>query len=144
MIKVDGLPTDLIKLSICSLADTSLESGISDDYAIPPDAVSNGSELFDWSTTVSTAAAGATFVTSTVIASPSHQKPSIDELCVEKSGLLAKLGGKLKTWRKRWFHLGATGVLRYWKSQVNTRSTILWLLKNRVLVLLNFGFLNQS
>lgn len=100
------------------MADTSFESGISDDYAIPPDALSNGGESSDWSVTV-TAAATATTVLPTTAASPNHQKPSIDELCVEKCGNLAKLGGKLKTWRKRWFHLSSTGVLRYWKSQVN-------------------------
>jgi pleckstrin homology domain-containing family H len=31
-------------------------------------------------------------------------------------GHLAKLGGKLKTWRKRWFVL-KDGILTYWKSQ---------------------------
>lgn len=35
---------------------------------------------------------------------------------LEKTGHLAKLGGKLKTWRKRWFVL-KNGVLTYWKSQ---------------------------
>lgn len=33
-----------------------------------------------------------------------------------QSGHLAKLGGKLKTWRKRWFVL-KNGMLTYWKSQ---------------------------
>lgn len=33
-----------------------------------------------------------------------------------QSGHLAKLGGKLKTWRKRWFVL-KNGMLCYWKSQ---------------------------
>lgn len=33
-----------------------------------------------------------------------------------KMGHLAKLGGKLKTWRKRWFVL-KNGSLNYWKSQ---------------------------
>lgn len=35
---------------------------------------------------------------------------------LEKTGHLAKLGGKLKTWRKRWFVL-KNGILTYWKSQ---------------------------
>lgn len=35
---------------------------------------------------------------------------------LEKAGHLAKLGGKLKTWRKRWFVL-KNGTLMYWKSQ---------------------------
>lgn len=85
--------------------DTSFESGISDDYAIPPDAISCSGESIDWSTI-----AAAT--------SLNHHKMNMNELCFEKSGNLAKLGGKLKTWRKRWFHLNALGMLRYWKSQV--------------------------
>lgn len=36
---------------------------------------------------------------------------------LEKSGYLTKLGGKLKTWRKRYFVL-KNGSLTYWKSQV--------------------------
>lgn len=73
--------------------------------------------------TVTAAVAATSATILTTAASPNHQKPSIDELCIEKYGNLAKLGGKLKTWRKRWFHLSSTGVLRYWKSQVNE----LWL-----------------
>ena len=38
---------------------------------------------------------------------------------LEKSGYLTKLGGKLKTWRKRYFVL-KDGSLSYWKSQVST------------------------
>lgn len=37
-------------------------------------------------------------------------------LRVLQSGHLAKLGGKLRTWRKRWFVL-KNGMLTYWKSQ---------------------------
>lgn len=88
-------------------SDTSFESGISDDYAIPPDAVSCSGDSTDWSTIAATI-------------SPSHQqKLSMPELCFEKCGHLAKLGGKLKTWRKRWFHLSTAGKLRYWKTQVS-------------------------
>lgn len=83
---------------------TSFESGISDDYAVPPDAISCSGDSTDWST-IATAT------------SPHHQKPNMSELCFEKSGNLAKLGGKLKTWRKRWFHLNSVGILRYWKTQ---------------------------
>lgn len=36
---------------------------------------------------------------------------------LEKAGYLTKLGGKLKTWRKRYFVL-RNGTLTYWKSQV--------------------------
>ncbi|KAM3962046.1 LOW QUALITY PROTEIN: uncharacterized protein CG43867 [Aphomia sociella] len=71
--------------------DTSFESGMSDDYAIPPDAVS-------CSTRDSSAAD-----------SPRRHD------ALEKSGHLA-IGGKLKTWRKRWFVL-KNGTLSYWKSQ---------------------------
>uniref|UniRef100_A0A0K8SBX6 Pleckstrin y domain-containing family H member 1 n=4 Tax=Lygus hesperus TaxID=30085 RepID=A0A0K8SBX6_LYGHE len=35
---------------------------------------------------------------------------------IEKTGHLAKLGGKLKTWTRRWFQLN-NAKLRYWKSQ---------------------------
>lgn len=35
---------------------------------------------------------------------------------LDKSGHLAKLGGKLKTWRRRFFVL-SNGKLRYWKTQ---------------------------
>ncbi|XP_037873213.1 uncharacterized protein CG43867 isoform X6 [Bombyx mori] len=73
--------------------DTSFESGMSDDYAIPPDAVS---------------------CESAVAARPADSPRRHDAL--EKAGHLAKLGGKLKTWRKRWFVL-KNGTLSYWKSQ---------------------------
>ncbi|KAL1138524.1 hypothetical protein AAG570_008587 [Ranatra chinensis] len=70
--------------------NTSFESGISDDYAIPPDAVS-------WPG-----------------GSPSRAPRGAEH--IEKSGYLAKLGGKLKTWTRRWFQLN-NAKLRYWKSQ---------------------------
>jgi hypothetical protein len=47
------------------------------------------------------------------------------EKALEKSGYLTKLGGKIKSWRKRYFVL-KNGTLSYWKSQVsliNIRST---------------------
>ncbi|XP_047507797.1 uncharacterized protein CG43867 isoform X10 [Pieris napi] len=69
--------------------DTSFESGMSDDYAIPPDAMSSEPSVRD---------------------SPRRHD------ALEKSGHLAKLGGKLKTWKKRWFVL-KNGTLSYWKSQ---------------------------
>ncbi|XP_039294127.1 uncharacterized protein CG43867-like [Nilaparvata lugens] len=80
--------------------DTSFESGMSDDYAIPPDAVS--CESIEWSMVLRQTE------------SPSRV-PRINE-SLEKSGHLAKLGGKLKTWRRRWFLL-SNAKLRYWKSQ---------------------------
>ncbi|XP_041981680.1 uncharacterized protein CG43867 isoform X2 [Aricia agestis] len=82
--------------------DTSFESGASDDYAVPPDALS---EI----TGMTTGPAG-----------PSGQRDSPRRHdALEKSGHLAKLGGKLKTWRKRWFVL-KNGTLSYWKSQSET------------------------
>ncbi|KAI8432054.1 hypothetical protein MSG28_004573 [Choristoneura fumiferana] len=80
--------------------DTSFESGMSDDYAIPPDAVS-----CDTSASPSLAS---------LCRAPPADTRRHDAL--EKSGHLAKLGGKLKTWRKRWFVL-KNGTLSYWKSQ---------------------------
>jgi PH domain len=41
------------------------------------------------------------------------------EKTLEKSGYLTKLGGKLKSWHKRYFVL-KNGSLSYWKSQVKT------------------------
>lgn len=77
---------------LCFL-DTSFESGMSDDYAIPPDAVS-GCEATSTSLSLpSIATRGST------VDSPRRQEP------LEKSGHLAKLGGKLKTWRKRWYSI---------------------------------------
>ncbi|KAK6621022.1 hypothetical protein RUM43_011325 [Polyplax serrata] len=98
-------------LKTCSLLpskarDTSFESGTSDDYAIPPDAVSSTSISFDSSMP-------SILVRSSYLDSPTKTK-GVESL--EKAGYLTKLGGKLKTWRKRWFVL-RNGVLTYWKSQ---------------------------
>lgn len=86
--------------------DTSFESGMSDDYAIPPDAVS--CESLDWSG-LARGPGGSPSRVPRPTASASEQ--------IEKSGHLAKLGGKLKTWTRRWFQLN-NAKLRYWKSQV--------------------------
>ncbi|XP_044001219.1 uncharacterized protein CG43867-like isoform X4 [Aphidius gifuensis] len=80
--------------------DTSLESGLSEDYAIPPDALS--------STSLETSMPS-------LLMRVSGESPKRLE-SLEKAGHLAKLGGKLKTWRKRWFVL-KNGVLTYWKNQ---------------------------
>ncbi|XP_067214955.1 uncharacterized protein CG43867 isoform X5 [Linepithema humile] len=80
--------------------DTSLESGLSEDYAIPPDALS--------STSLESSMPS-------LLMRVSGESPKRLE-SLEKTGHLAKLGGKLKTWRKRWFVL-KNGVLTYWKSQ---------------------------
>ncbi|KAG7302261.1 hypothetical protein JYU34_013756, partial [Plutella xylostella] len=80
---------------------TSFESGMSDDYAIPPDALS-----CDTSASPSLPSLGRA----------QHADSPRRHDALEKSGHLAKLGGKLKTWRKRWFVL-KNGTLSYWKSQ---------------------------
>ena len=46
------------------------------------------------------------------------------EKALEKSGYLTKLGGKIKSWHKRYFVL-KSGVISYWKSQV-LNIPILW------------------
>ncbi|VEN50034.1 unnamed protein product [Callosobruchus maculatus] len=83
------------------VSDTSFESGMSDDYAIPPDALSCDTTSLESSMLLRA---------SSYLDSPKR----IESL--EKSGTLAKLGGKLKTWRKKWFVL-KNGVLTYYKSQ---------------------------
>lgn len=73
-----------------------------DDYAIPPDAVMH-CELQMQSS----------LMRASYIDSPNRR---MDTNTIEKTGHLVKLGGKLKTWRKRWFVL-KNGILTYWKSQ---------------------------
>ncbi|ALC48289.1 CG43867 [Drosophila busckii] len=77
--------------------------GLSDDYALPPDAVSE--------TTCMDASMPSLLMRQSYVDSPSKKLESL-----EKMGHLAKLGGKLKTWRKRWFVL-KNGQLNYWKCQ---------------------------
>jgi len=89
-----------------------MESGISDDYAIPPDAMSCGEDSAEWSSLVLRLNLNGAAV---IADSPSRcAKTGV----LDKSGHLAKLGGKLKTWRRRFFVL-SNGKLRYWKTQVN-------------------------
>ncbi|XP_031629061.1 uncharacterized protein CG43867 isoform X3 [Contarinia nasturtii] len=87
------------------ISDTSFESGMSEDYAIPPDALSQADSTY------MDASLPSILLRSSYVDSPNKKMESL-----EKSGHLAKLGGKLKTWRKRWFVL-KNGVLTYWKSQ---------------------------
>ncbi|XP_044728527.1 uncharacterized protein CG43867 isoform X4 [Chrysoperla carnea] len=91
--------------SKCKTRDTSFESGMSDDYAIPPDAMSCDT------TSIESSMPSLLMRVSSYMDSPNKRVESL-----EKSGHLAKLGGKLKTWRKRWFVL-KNGVLSYWKTQ---------------------------
>ncbi|XP_058061426.1 uncharacterized protein CG43867 [Anopheles bellator] len=87
------------------MSQLSFESGLSDDYAIPPDAVS----AVD--TTCMDASMPSLLMRTSYADSPNKKMETL-----EKVGHLAKLGGKLKTWRKRWFVL-KNGSLTYWKSQ---------------------------
>jgi hypothetical protein len=84
---------------------------MSDDYAVPPDALSCcGADT----TSIESSMPSLLMRVSSYLDSPNKRVPGES---LEKAGHLAKLGGKLKTWRKRWFVL-RNGVLTYWKSQV--------------------------
>lgn len=72
------------------------------DYAIPPDALSHCESMH---------ASLPSMMRASYIDSPNKKMETL-----EKTGHLVKLGGKLKTWRKRWFVL-KNGTLTYWKSQ---------------------------
>ncbi|XP_034239350.1 uncharacterized protein CG43867 isoform X3 [Thrips palmi] len=98
--------------------DTSLESGLSEDYAIPPDAFSGCETSSIDSSMPSLLMRVSSYADNTLGKIPQPSYPSIQRATesLEKSGHLAKLGGKLKTWRKRWFVL-KNGILTYWKSQ---------------------------
>ena len=72
------------------------------DYAIPPDALSHCESMH---------ASLPSMLRASYIDSPIKKMETL-----EKTGHLVKLGGKLKTWRKRWFVL-KNGTLTYWKSQ---------------------------
>lgn len=98
--------------------DTSLESGLSEDYAIPPDAFSGCETSSIDSSMPSLLMRVSSYADNSMGKIPQPSYPSIQRTTesLEKSGHLAKLGGKLKTWRKRWFVL-KNGILTYWKSQ---------------------------
>lgn len=102
------------------MADTSFESGMSDDYAVPPDALSCcGADT----TSIESSMPSLLMRVSSYLDSPNKRVPGES---LEKAGHLAKLGGKLKTWRKCWFVL-RNGVLTYWKSQVRDHNHIFFL-----------------
>ncbi|XP_052123012.1 uncharacterized protein CG43867 isoform X4 [Frankliniella occidentalis] len=98
--------------------DTSLESGLSEDYAIPPDAFSGCETSSIESSMPSLLMRVSSYAENTLGKAqlPIYQTTNRQTESLEKSGHLAKLGGKLKTWRKRWFVL-KNGILTYWKSQ---------------------------
>ncbi len=76
----------------------------STDYAVPPDA----SNEHQFHQTV--------YVDSPRKSVGSSGGAATAEKALEKSGYLSKLGGRIKTWRKRYFVL-KNGTLSYWKSQ---------------------------
>lgn len=85
--------------------DTSFDSDL--DYAVPPDASlppSTPSRML--------------MANSSSLDSPRKAAVNNAEKALEKSGYLTKLGGKIKSWRKRYFVL-KNGTLSYWKSQVS-------------------------
>ncbi|XP_022255009.1 uncharacterized protein CG43867-like [Limulus polyphemus] len=86
--------------------EISSESVLSDDYAIPPDAISSDAFSIDSVEPNSV---------KNLPVTQSYKKERTKD-SIEKSGYLTKLGGKFKTWRKRWFVL-KNGVLSYYKTQ---------------------------
>ncbi|KAG0727576.1 hypothetical protein GWK47_034334 [Chionoecetes opilio] len=97
--------------------DTSFESGVSDDYAIPPDARSDSGSLEStMAPTISARTSCVETTTNTLTSSHIGTVSPRRESSLEKIGYLTKLGGKLKTWKKRYFVL-KDGTLTYWKSQ---------------------------
>jgi len=95
-----------------------MESATSEDYAIPPDALSCCESTSIESSMPSLVAARSNSCVLDVHVTPMHSANSTTiKESLEKQGYLTKLGGKLKTWRKRWFVL-KNGVIMYWKSQV--------------------------
>ena len=115
------------------ISDLSFESGISDDYAIPPDAFSCNSTSSSVSGLISDASSIQRY--SSVITSPQtlrkqHSIPQMKPVTrnqggamFEKSGQLTKLGGKLKTWKKYWFLISpkTNSKLLYWKSEQDSQ-----------------------
>ena len=107
-----------------TVPDTSVSSDISADYAIPPDASDigagggSGAGAGDSSFRVSSSCAlGAFDSPRKTICSGGG---GTGEKTLEKAGYLTKLGGKIKSWKKRYFVL-KNGTLSYWKSQVRER-----------------------
>ena len=93
-------------LTFLSFSDTSTGSDGSADYAIPPDA--NPSISLVPPTPQTTARFSG-------LESP--RRVGTAEKALEKTGYLTKLGGKIKSWKRRYFVL-KNGTLSYWKSQV--------------------------
>lgn len=116
--------------------DMSFESGMSDDYAIPPDATMTPTMQIPPTVAEHSSMATGTMVTGSTAApvpvplvpcmnmsmqsllmrSSFADSPIKKVETLEKMGTLSKLGGKLKTWQKRYFVL-KNGSLTYYKSQ---------------------------
>ncbi|XP_071044238.1 uncharacterized protein CG43867 isoform X3 [Parasteatoda tepidariorum] len=91
--------------------ELSSESILSDDYAVPPDAVSiDEISMTDNRPSLNN--------TPTFYRKIINCDDSIKKETLEKCGFLTKLGGKFKTWRRRWFVL-RNGTLSYYKSQTD-------------------------
>lgn len=112
--------------------DMSFESGMSDDYAIPPDAtmtptmqipptvaehgtMSNTGTMITGSAPIPVPCMNMS-MQSLLMRSSFADSPIKKVETLEKMGTLSKLGGKLKTWQKRYFVL-KNGSLTYYKSQ---------------------------
>lgn len=87
----------------------SIESGLSDDYDVPPDAVPT-------STSKDLLLARDEPKTPRRYSSLRRDASQLKPEALEKAGYLSKLGGKLKTWNKRWFVL-KNGTLSYYRNQ---------------------------
>ncbi|KAH9379563.1 hypothetical protein HPB48_016416 [Haemaphysalis longicornis] len=101
--------------------ETSAESLLSDDYAVPPDAVSTTADTLSLDSLEPPPVLSRTHQAQQCVPLPvppcQEEPPALPpEERAEKSGYLTKLGGKLKTWKRRWFVL-ANGTLRYYKAQ---------------------------
>ena len=93
-------------LSFSVHADSSVCSA---DYAVPPDASEQQHPQYHQQSFFDSPARRST---------GSGNSAATAEKALERSGYLAKLGGRIKTWRRRYFVL-KNGTLSYWKSQVS-------------------------
>ncbi|CAH1262661.1 PLEKHH1 [Branchiostoma lanceolatum] len=80
----------------------SMQSTSSDDYAIPPDAMSTDSDHSEPENKLLKTCAA-------------YTTENMRRETLEKCGYLTKLGGRLKCWKRRWFVL-RNGELSYYKS----------------------------
>eukprot|EP00095_Tigriopus_kingsejongensis_P006145 maker-scaffold730_size105374-snap-gene-0.17 protein:Tk06145 transcript:maker-scaffold730_size105374-snap-gene-0.17-mRNA-1 annotation:"AGAP001935-PA" len=104
-------PRNAVLAGPASLGDTSASSDNSNDYVLPPDA-----NLQDEDGLASGSSSAYLPSRLSCIESP---RKSGGEKTLEKSGYLTKLGGKIKSWKRRYFVL-KNGTLSYWKSLHDT------------------------